>query len=405
MLLLLSVLFCMLPGLSGFILDDVSTTKGTTVTKHAQDTCSIDMFKNCLAESASIFNVTENGEITLNREGLMNYLCGSEASETFQCYKDHLDTTCGPGTFAYTVNKTLAGSLPDFYYNKLCRNNTDYYEYLTCQTMIVKVRSYYDCISGIILNKTYDYAEDPCNATNGVSGCMYKYLNIMCPNAIKAYKESINISNNVGTCMVDYENSPEAMSCDGDMEKACSVAYLPPPSNSTAGELTEFICSGRAKGYTTCLTKVQELCRSTSIDVSSVLTYSQFGEHEKEIICADKTSYEALVECMTSNTVSDDYLKCSLTVKSNDTCSNHTCVLNAIHKMCPSSAEFYKRLYNNALQACNDKALTTTPVTVVIPILASSSSNLELSTLALVVLVCNALVQVLFQALQGKISV
>ncbi|XP_045199109.2 uncharacterized protein LOC123553467 [Mercenaria mercenaria] len=545
---ILSVLLYILNGISGFILDDFSTTKGLTATTPAQPNCKIDVFENCTNDFTSLVNVTGNGDVTFDRQGLLDFYCGTGVAESIQCLRDNLDPTCGPNTDAAVINSTLSNVPPNFSYDKVCRNATDYNELLSCQLLLPNIQGYIDCITGETLNKTLD-PTDTCKFFESTLGCSYKYTELMCPDSIGAFKEN---AKSTGNCNPDFENSQEASACDENMQEACSVAYKPPsmvnssateianficskrsleyqwclrkvfelckdkngfdfssissgilqyetqtalycsddkeireltkcqsmfpklsafqecvtgktlnetidpadqcrflknsvgcsykytdlmcpedldifnktvaippncpqdidliktvttcdnntdqacsaaynpPTTNDPEEYVEFICTRRAKGYTTCLQKVHTLCHSTNIDVSALLKQSQSSENQTEIICADKTSYKAFAKCLTSFVVSNEYTKCASTVASTNACSIHVCNLNSIKKTCPTSEQFYKKLNYDALVECN---FMTASGTLVIPMVSSSSSSLQLSMLTFIAAILNAFVR------------
>ncbi|XP_053397582.1 uncharacterized protein LOC123552045 isoform X2 [Mercenaria mercenaria] len=343
LLVTLSMLFCIWLGSSG----------QTTTSTQDKDRCSINVFDNCTDEFTSlVYNVTEN-EVNFDKDALLNFYCSSNITEIIQCLRDHLDPTCGPDTAAYTINRTLASIPPEFSYDKFCRNDSkkDFDELVTCQTLFPNVKGYADCITGVTLNKTLD-PTDICNFLNSTLGCSYKYTKIMCPNSTNAFKEFTAI--NTVPCNLEFENSPEAMSCDDNMEKACSVAYKPPPFDSTTGEFIEFICSERSRELQQCLRKVFAMCKDKNgYNISSITSDIQLYETQTAMFCSNNKEQNALKKCQAMFPKVSAFQDCvtgkslNKTIDPADLCNflqnSVGCTYKYTNLMCPESLDAFNK--------------------------------------------------------------
>lgn len=299
-------------GLYGFLFDtNPLITTGNISTTAAPDKCSIEVFANCTSALWSIINM--NGSVAnIDTDALRNFYCGPNASLSLQCMKDRMDPSCGPDTDAAILNKSLASVSPDYFNSSLCSNTTETDLLFKCATSFPNLKGYQDCITGETLNKSVDPTKI-CNLFETSLGCSYKYTDLMCPSAMNAFKKS---SADVQGCSsnIDYENSPEASSCDEDIQKACDVAYKPPSYDDVTGVM-EFSCSKRGREYVTCQHKVYAICKDKDgFNTSRLLDNLDFIENKTAVACSggstDLTSCSAqfpklvaFQDCITGETL------------------------------------------------------------------------------------------------------
>ncbi|XP_060590492.1 uncharacterized protein LOC132745561 [Ruditapes philippinarum] len=282
----------------------------------------------------------------------MYFLFSPNFSSTIDCMRDHLDPTCGPDTDAYVFNRSLAVMPANFSYEDYCKNDSakELEKLLQCQTMFSKVNGFVDCVTGTSLNKTIDFT-DTCRFLQTSFGCSYKYTKIMCPSFVKTFVESSEDS--LKNCNIDeLETVEEVMVCDKDMERACFVAYKPPPVTSNSSEFAEFICSERSRGLQTCLRTVYAMCKnSTDFNSSSVDKDIQSYETQTAVFCSEKG--KAMEECQAKFSKLNAFQDCIMgktlntTIDPTDTClflqNSVDCTYKYTDLMCPEYLDLFNK--------------------------------------------------------------
>lgn len=315
--------------LHGFLIDGLGATLPPS-------DCDITVFANCTDFQKNFVNYT-NG-VQIDTDAAYEFYCGPKGRETIQCLRDHADARCDANTDTGAILRVLAQAESQTTRDTMCQNKSSYTELMDCQKLLPNLQPFIDCVTGDTLNQTLD-PKDTCRFFRMTLGCSYKYTDIMCPNQLQYFTQS---AQTYGGCHLDLPTSPNALSCDKDMAKACEVAFNP-PSISQSQEYFQFLCGGKGQQYINCIKKVNTLCKV----VDTNFQLSQMPTNQTLAMCSDPTGFQAFQKCFLQYQMTPEFSDCLFTNDTSDICSlmkiSYQCNSKFIMKTCPSLLSYYQR--------------------------------------------------------------